>query len=613
MSGLTAHVQFCGAGGETLGAFAAGIEPVLAMNHWARAIESHSANFPDTEHLYADVVCLDPRAYPGADLLLTSPECRARSYARGRPKNDPSLFGPHEDAERSRATMWDVPRFAEVHRYLAIVVENVVQTVDWCEARVNRHGWNPKLREWRCNCGHDFRRWLAAMTELGYEHELVSFNSMFAPPTPQSRDRIYMVFWRKGLRRPNLDFRVPSWCPACERLVDAYQAWKRPPAAGRFQVGRYGQQYVYRCPGCEEVAHPAVTPAATAIDWTLPAQPIGEREKPLAPATLARIRRGLIRLGERPLVVAVGGNLYERPGYSRTWPIEQPMPTVTTTLERALVLSNMAGNVPRRAADEPAGTVTTGSKLYLVEPPPALVVGKNEGGVPRPVSEPAPTVTTIPQLYLLQLPGGLVVPLRNGSEPQSVRARDVGEPLPTQTTRQELGVAVVDLRGDPDRPGGPNRPRTVDEPISTVCASGNHHWLVVSNYGPGGGRRSSDRRPGGWARTTDEPVGTITARDGHAIVVPYRQGSGKPAVGPLPTATTVDPYALVEASLSIDECGFRMFEPHEIQRAMVMHRHVDGSPYVLYGSKRDRVKLAGNAVTPPVAYLIGERLVEAIT
>jgi DNA (cytosine-5)-methyltransferase 1 len=39
------------------------------------------------------------------------------------------LFGdvlPDAAAERSRATMWDVPRFAETHRYQAVVVENVV-------------------------------------------------------------------------------------------------------------------------------------------------------------------------------------------------------------------------------------------------------------------------------------------------------------------------------------------------------------------------------------------------------------------------------------------------------------------------------------------------------
>jgi DNA (cytosine-5)-methyltransferase 1 len=78
--------------------------------------------------------------------------------------------------ERSRATMWDVCRFAEAHHYKIIIVENVVEA---------RH-WAP------------FPAWLHAMDLLGYSHQLVYLNSMFAHPTPQSRDRMYIVFWKKG-------------------------------------------------------------------------------------------------------------------------------------------------------------------------------------------------------------------------------------------------------------------------------------------------------------------------------------------------------------------------------------------------------------------------------
>ena len=43
--------QFCGAGGSSLGASAAGTEVVLAMNHWELAIETHNTNFPQTLNL----------------------------------------------------------------------------------------------------------------------------------------------------------------------------------------------------------------------------------------------------------------------------------------------------------------------------------------------------------------------------------------------------------------------------------------------------------------------------------------------------------------------------------------------------------------------------------
>ena len=43
-------------------------------------------------------------------------------------------------------------------------------------------------------------------------------------------------------------------------------------------------------------------------------------------------------------------------------------------------------------------------------------------------------------------------------------------------------------------------------------------------------------------------------------------------------------------------CRFRMLEPHEIAAGMAFP-----STYLWQGTKRERVRLAGNAVTPPVA------------
>jgi DNA (cytosine-5)-methyltransferase 1 len=592
---ITVTDQFCGAGGSSLGADAVpGVDIVLAMNHWEKAIETHGTNFPGAHHACVDVACVDPHWFQATDILITSPECRAHSYARGRPKNDPALFDPKGDmaAERSRATMWDVPRFAEVHNYKIVIVENVVQAVEWGP---------PK------NKGSQFKAWLYAMHGLGYEHQLVSFNSMFAFPTPQSRDRMYVVFWKAGNPKPDLNFDVTAWCPSCETIVSAKQTWKRHDRD--FLVGRYGAQYTYVCPVCAARALPLTTPAAAAIDWELPAVRISDRTRPLAPATMARIRRGLERLQEQHMVVAVGGNTFERPGYSRTWPTNHPMPTVTTTLERALVLSNMAHAVPKQANGEPMGT---GNKLYLVQPPDAVIIGKRSDAKPKSVAEPLPTVTSIPQMYLL-VADAFVVPFRNGGD-ESIKTKPVNLPLPTQTGRAELGLAIVDLRGK-------NRPRGIEEPISTVCASGNHHGLIVSNYGPGGGNKDPEKI-GGWARDANkEPIGTVTARDGHslvtvpdAMVLPYRAGKGgQPVTDPLPTATTIDPYGLAtDLDDAVENCGFRMLEPHEIAKAMVMDSRNDGTVYQVTGTKRDQVKQYGNAVTPPVMRMLVERCVASL-
>lgn len=71
------------------------------------------------------------------------------------------MFGltlPDEAAERSRATMWDVVRFAEPHRYRAIVVENVAAAARW--------------ELWEA--------WRHALAALGYQLKVVYLNSMHA-------------------------------------------------------------------------------------------------------------------------------------------------------------------------------------------------------------------------------------------------------------------------------------------------------------------------------------------------------------------------------------------------------------------------------------------------
>ena len=174
----TATDMFCGAGGSSQGATRGGCKVVMAMNHWTLAVETHNTNFPDTDHDCADISGSDPRRYPSTDLLICSPECTSHSLSKGKKRKNlgqldlfnPQVIDPAE--ERSRATMWDVVRFAECHQYNVIIVENVVE-----------------VRYWML-----FDAWLKAMAAMDYDHEEVYFNSMFAPPTPQSRDRIYIVF-----------------------------------------------------------------------------------------------------------------------------------------------------------------------------------------------------------------------------------------------------------------------------------------------------------------------------------------------------------------------------------------------------------------------------------
>jgi DNA (cytosine-5)-methyltransferase 1 len=58
----------------------------------------------------------------------------------------------------------------------------------------------------------------------------------------------------------------------------------------------------------------------------------------------------------------------------------------------------------------------------------------------------------------------------------------------------------------------------------------------------------------------------------------------------------------------VDDCGFRMLEPYEVAAAMAFP---DGYiPRTL--PKKDQIKLAGNAVTPPVMTWIVGRIIRAL-
>ena len=261
-----------------------GVEVKLALNHWKLAIDTHSANFPDTLHDCTDISACDPRRYPSTDILVTSPDCTTHSPAGGNRhrqiKNQLDLYDKgivDAATERSRATMWDVCRFAEYHKYNVIIAENVVEA---------------KTR-WPL-----FDIWLSAMHKLGYNHKCVFFNSMHAHPTPQSRDRMYVVFWKKGNQAPDLNFTPKAFCYKCTKDVPSVQTWKDK----RKPFGKYRQQYVYCCPTCSSIVEPYYYAAFNVIDWSDIGTRIGDRKKPLSPNSERRVRVGLDKYGE-PFIV----------------------------------------------------------------------------------------------------------------------------------------------------------------------------------------------------------------------------------------------------------------------------------------------------------------------
>lgn len=509
---------FCGAGGSSTGGIAVpGVTIRCAANHWPTAVETHNINHPGADHICADLSQIHPRYFPRTRLGWFSPECTNHSRAKGKKKDtmQGELWGESiadEAAERSRATMWDVVRFTEHHQYDVVFVENVVEVADWLP----------------------YRAWLLAMESVGYRHQVVCLNSMhaqaFGLPAPQSRDRIYIVFTRGGVPRPDFERmqRPKAYCPTCDEVVDAMQAWKRPDSN---KIGRYRQQYVYRCPhvNCRnQIVEPAWLPAASIIDWSMPGQRIGDRARPLADKTRARIAAGIARYWG-PFHLEAAGNTYDaasprhpRHGdpnsYYRAWSIDEPLRSLHATASKALA-----------------------------------------------------------------------IPVEGRADIN--RARTLDDPLRTQNTRLETGLAyppfVAELRG------GGSTARPVADPLATVTASGNHHALITSYYG------------NGTAQPVTEPVGTVTTVDRHALIMRNNTGGAEmvtPATEPVRTITTAGHQSVLTAddiaaaAKHVDDVMFRMLEPSECKRAMAFP-----ADYVILGNRREQVRMAGNAVTPPAA------------
>jgi DNA (cytosine-5)-methyltransferase 1 len=472
--------------------------------------------------------------------------------------------------------MWDVPRFAEFHKYNIIIAENVVEVLRWSL----------------------FQDWLRVMDTLGYAHKIVCLNSMFCHPTPQSRDRVYIVFWKKGNRAPDLDFRPAARCYRCEKEVRARQTWKN----GR-TVGKYRTQYVYTCPACRHEVQPYYFAALNALDLSLPAQRIGDRVRPLRPRTLERIKFGLEKYGNRALLVTtnqtnrLGGRVRTvmDPGFT------QPGCNVTGFLRPAFLVevANTHSNARGiKGLDDPHPAQTTQTSSALVNLPFLTTAGSRDSAAGA--IDAMPTQTGSERLAVAGAPFFATLHGKSkahaGSDPMSTVA--------SSGAHQGLVVppaSVVTLREH-------STPAALDDSLTTVCTGGGHMLVqgaalltMRDSRGVGYLLRELDRAMG-------TQVGSCT-QDALISKVPfiasaYRTHNVSPADHPVPTVSTVDRHALVSPGEEIDveDCYFRMLQPDEIGAAMAFP-----GDYIVLGNKRDKVKQFGNAVTPPaMEWLIGQ-------
>jgi DNA (cytosine-5)-methyltransferase 1 len=527
-----------------------GLEVKLAMNHWALAIKTHNTNFPETEHDCADISATDPRRYQATDILITSPECTNHSLAKGKKRKlqqTENLFGKltiDPSAERSRATMWDVPRFAEIHGYNLIIVENVVEARSWIM-------WDA---------------WLHAMSNLGYCHKCVYLNSMHTHPVPQSRDRMYIIFWKKNNKAPDLEFRPKAYCHHCAREIESIQSWKNRDK----KFGKYNQQYVYRCPRCAKIVEPYYYAAFNVIDWSIPGTRIGDRKTALADNTMKRIRYGLDKYGDSEFVIYLdhskAGNLVSG--------INDPMNTQTTAQVAAIVTSRYTSGIECRVKGmiDPIGTQPGDVSHGILGMPAMLTKGGYNGSV-IPMDSPEFTITTQHNYGAVGMP--VIIKNYGGGFDPKAAPSGINDKLSTVTTFDHHGVLGVPFIVENF---GTSKSKEINKPLGAVTAGG-INFGILSNEAVNAFLSyycGSDMASG-----MHEASRTVMTRDRIALVM---KPTGK---------------------IDINDCTYRMLKPHEIQAAMAFERD-----YIVCGNSRDQVKQLGNAVTPPAMEWLIERGIE---
>lgn len=417
MKTIRAVDLFCGAGGSSTGLDRACNRldrrlDLVAVNHWAPAIETHSANHPKARHYCEPIDSIDPRkAVPAGklDLLWASPECTHHSNARGgKPMCD-----------QSRSSAWCVLRWATALQIDTILVENVREFESW--GPLSSDGRPLKRRR-----GETFTAWVKALESLGYR---VSWRVLNAADygDPTTRERLF-VQARRG-RKPI--------------------AWPEPTHAPGGARNLFGERKPWRA-------------AREIIDWAVKGESIFRRKKPLRPRTLQRIEAGLRRFGgaaAEPFLV-----LLRRHSTARS--LDEPLPTLTAGGEHVGLVQPFIATVANsgddeyrsRSIDAPLPSITAGGNRFaLVEP---FLVHTTHGGERRPngLGEPLPTVTGANRGEM-----ALVEPFVIGQQSGAV-PRSTDEPLPTVAAKGAISL-VEPFLVKYTRTGGSY---SVDQPVDTI-------------------------------------------------------------------------------------------------------------------------------------------------
>lgn len=554
--------NFAGGGGASTGIeLAIGRNVDIAINHDPDAIAMHRANHPDSKHYCEDVWEVDPvEACEGQPVTLAwfSPDCKHFSRAKGGKPADKNI----------RGLAWVAVKWAYLVRPSVIMLENVPEIQTWGPLGAD----NRPIKE---RSGETFQGFISALTTgIPADHPAFSEMCEALSITGESEMAKRLI---DGLGY-DIEYRTLRSCD-----------YGAPTTRTRFyMIARCdGRPIVWPQPTHGHKNSPEVKAgkkkpyhtAAECIDWSIPAQSIFERDRPLADNTLRRIARGIQR-----------------------FVIDNPEPFIVTV--------NHGGDGFRgQSINEPLQTVTAKHGYGIVTP---TIMCNNGNNVGASVESPLPTVTTGNRNFLV---APTLIQYHSETSEEEVRGQELDKPLMTVDTAPRYALSCAHIMKNYGG-GYTGAGSSADAPLDTVTAT-DHNSLVTAHI--------MTMRNHMCGQPMDEPLGTITAGTTHHLEVQafllkyYGNGTANSVDEPLDTVTARDRFALVTIhgeEYIITDIRMRMLQPRELFNAQgfpedyIIDHDADGKAY----PKNKQVARCGNAVTPPVpAAMVRANLPECCT
>ena len=513
--------NFAGGGGTSTGLEQAFGRPVdIAINHDPEALAMHAANHPHTTHLCESVWDVDPIKVTNnrpVGLVWLSPDCKHFSKAKG--------GKPVE--KRIRGLAWVTLRWAAKCKPRVIMLENVEEFKTWGPLLVEADG---SAKPDPAKKGKTFDSFIRQLRAHGYT---VDYREMRGcdHDTPTIRKRFFLVARRDGIAIK----------------------WPEPTHGAPDSIGvRAGKLLPYRT-------------AAECIDFSLPCPSIFERDRPLAPATLRRIAKGIMRYvvdAADPFIVNTA-NSKTTGRAPNVWEAAEPLRTITSAPGFSVVAPTIVpvthqGGDRTESIGEPFRTITgahRGEKALGVATLVQVGYGEREGQAPRALDIEKPLGTVVGAAAKHALIEAELAPFvmtnTTGHPGASADA-----PVPTITAAGNQALVSALLTGVGGR-AGQSRPRGVDEPTATATSKADAALvtavLVDAAHGevsPGGVKRW-----GAGAHDVEAPLGTVTASGNKAVATAflakhYTGVVGSDLTDPIGTVTACDHHSLVTAFLT---------------------------------------------------------------